>query len=286
MITSAGGAVHLPEGEGGLGQRRATDGVQEAADLAGGVDGPRRRLLLAAAVADGKYVGGGQRERLVEIAARACGEKAPGDGLGLLRVGVVTRTPFLDVTPGAPAEPAHGGFGTVQCLGDLPVRVAEGIPQHEDGPLRRGERLQQHEDGRGDGLRACHPFGHVGNGLPEIGGDRLGEPRPDGGLAPGPDLPQPVDGEPGGDPDQVGARIADGRSVGGVPAQPRVLHHVLGVGQAPEHAVGDRTEQRAVLLENVGRGREPCAVAVGGHGSIPSIGPRGVEGRRAGAASQ
>jgi len=39
--------------------------------------------------------------------------------------------------------------------------------------------------------------------------------------------------------------------VGPIPTQPGLLHHVLGLGQTAEHPVGDRDQQRPVLLERL-----------------------------------
>ena len=43
--------------------------------------------------------------------------------------------------------------------------------------------------------------------------------------------------------------IADVADVGAVHPQPRFLHGVVGLGQRPQHAVGDRPQMRTVLFE-------------------------------------
>ena len=47
------------------------------------------------------------------------------------------------------------------------------------------------------------------------------------------------------------ANVGDFGAIGPVPAQPGLLHHVLGLGQAAEHPVGDRDQERPVRLERL-----------------------------------
>ena len=60
--------------------------------------------------------------------------------------------------------------------------------------------------------------------------------------------PQPVDRAAGGDGDEPGARVVDGRGVLVEQAQIGILHDVLGVGDRAQHAVGDVAHQVAVLV--------------------------------------
>src|SRR5207253_10418068 len=53
------------------------------------------------------------------------------------------------------------------------------------------------------------------------------------------------------DADEVGAVVAHLVVVDGGPPQPRLLHHVLGVGGGAEHLVGDGEQKPAVPRERV-----------------------------------
>lgn len=150
------------------------------------------------------------------------------------------------------------------------MRVTERLPEDEHGALHRGQRLQDDEYREGDGVGEDGALHGVGDGVPEVGDVGLGQPRAYVGLATRLDLAESVDREAGGDAYQVGARFADLGMVGGGPAQPGLLDHVLGVGHPPEHAVGDPHEDGAVLFEDIGRG-------VGGHHLIPRVGSRAVQ---------
>jgi hypothetical protein len=59
-----------------------------------------------------------------------------------------------------------------------------------------------------------------------------------------------VDAQAGKDRDQEGSWRVDFMEGSLPPAEKGLLHHVLGVGHASQHAVGDREEKSAMLLEN------------------------------------
>ena len=62
----------------------------------------------------------------------------------------------------------------------------------------------------------------------------------------------PVEREPGGDLDQVGAWVGDLPAVGRRPAQPGVLDDVLGLADLAEDRVGDPEQARATDGEGIG----------------------------------
>ncbi len=256
--------------EGGVGDALPGDAEQEAAHLVGALQHAQRRLGPAPAVPHQPDVGSEGGQQAGQVALGRGGEEAFGEGAALRRVNVVAGPPLLDVLAGASGELAHRGLAALQHGGDLRVGVAERLPEHEHRPLQRGQRLQDDEDGQRDRVGEDGPLGGVRHGVPEVGGVRLGQPRPDVGLAARLDLAQPVDGEAGGDAHQVAPGFAHGGPVGAGPAQPGLLDHVLRVRQAAQHAVGDAQEDGPVLFEDVGRG-------VGGHRSIPADASGGVQ---------
>ena len=89
----------------------------------------------------------------------------------------------------------------------------------------RAKRLEHGEHRDRDVLGELDVLGDVG-----AGEQRLGQPHPHVRLASPRHRPQPVERQPGGDPDQVGARFAHFVLIDAVPPQPCLLHHVLGVG--------------------------------------------------------
>ncbi len=138
-----------------------------------------------------------------------------------------------------------GGRRAAERAGDLVERVPEHVVEHERRALGRRQRLEHDEQGeahlvaaQGDLLRA-RVRGH----------DRLGQPRPDVGLAPHARGLQRVQAEAGDGGDQPPLEVADRVGVDALEPQPRVLQHILGFGDAAELAVRDPQQARAQRLE-------------------------------------
>jgi hypothetical protein len=83
--------------------------------------------------------------------------------------------------------------------------------------------------------------------------ERLGQPRADVALAANARRTEVVDREPRRGRSEVRLRRLDLRTVldGALEADERLLDDVLGLGDAAEHAVRDREEQRPQLLEDL-----------------------------------
>ena len=136
--------------------------------------------------------------------------------------------------------------------GDFVVLVVEHLAQEEYGALFRRQRLEQDHERQGDrlGLRQ-RPLGFT----PIVGDDRLRQPRSRRILrasrAPTSD-----------DPGTAASRSSSGRpwrtegrpAVRRREAQPRILHHVFGVGGAAEHPVRDAEERRPIRLKEIDLG--------------------------------
>lgn len=140
--------------------------------------------------------------------------------------------------PQTPARPGDQlsriGFFDVEDTRNLPVWTVERLAQHVGRALRRLERLDQEPN------RAIERFHSIG--FPCWIGtriDRFVEPFADRGFSPGASRLQHVEGEPRGRRDQERRRILHRTAIGGLPPDPDVLHDVLGLGRAPEDAVGD-----------------------------------------------
>ena len=118
------------------------------------------------------------------------------------------------------------GAGTPRARPGRAARAARGRPATASRPARRAS---------------------AGSAPSLVGQDRLRQPLADVHLAPGPRGAQLVDREPGHDGREVRLRRLDLDAVGERPLLPqeRLLHDVLRLADAAEHAVGDREQQRA-----------------------------------------
>ncbi|MDQ0841318.1 hypothetical protein QFZ68_000998 [Streptomyces sp. V1I6] len=265
-----GCAVRLDEADLGVRNRLLRDRDEEASDLVGALHDAKGRLGLAAAVADQPYVRGEDGEQSLQIAARGGGQEPLREVTAFGRIHVVPVLALLHVLARTPGELAYGRLRLLQRGGDLGVGEAERLAEHEHRALQRREGLEDHEHGERHGFGEHRPFRRVGDRGAEVGDDGLGQPRPDVRLAAGLDVPQPVDREAGGDPDEVAARLLHVVAPVGRPAQPGLLHHVLRVGDAAEHAVGHAGQHGPVFFEEVGHG--VCC-----HPSIPADGGPAVQ---------
>lgn len=171
---------------------------------------------------------------------------------------------------GTAGQLSHRGLGPVEGGSDLRIGESERLAQDEDRTLKRGERLEDDQHGQGHGVGEHGTFRRIGYGGAEFGDHGFGQPGPHVSLTAGPQMAKPVDGQPGGDAHEKGPRLPHVLTPGRGPAQPRFLHHILGVGDPAEHAVGDPGEGGPVGFEEIGRG-------VGSHPSIPSDALEGVQ---------
>ena len=123
--------------------------------------------------------------------------------------------------------------------------------QQEGRTLQRAQALERQHEGDAHVLRV---FGdHVGPRVKvhRFVDERLRQPHADVLLAPRLRAGQPVQAQPRGGLRQEGTRALHLRVVDLAPAQPAVLHHVLGLGTRAEHAVGERAQVAAVGFEVV-----------------------------------
>ena len=119
--------------------------------------------------------------------------------------------------------------------------------QQEHRPLHRRKAFEQDQEGQRELLGGLGVRRRVGGEVVAGAEQRLGQPRPDVGLPPHARGTQVVDGQPGGDRGQVGLGRVDLLRAGAVGAQERLLHDVLGLADAADHAVGDGEQQRSEL---------------------------------------
>ena len=102
------------------------------------------------------------------------------------------------------------------------------------------------------------------------GRHRLRQPRADVALLAGGQLAQPVEREPRRHREQERARLVDRVVLDARPADPGLLHDVLGLDAAAEDPVRRPDQRRAVLLEDLG------GIVAWSRSSVSSSGPASV----------
>ena len=167
---------------------------------------------------------------------------------------------LLHVAPRPRRELAGVGLAGADDRRDLVVGVVEHLAQQERGPLLGREALEHDEEGQRQRV------GELGlrGGLILACDQRLGQPLADVRLAPGAGRAQLIDAEAGDDGGDPGRRRVDPLAAGerAVQAQQGLLHHVLVLARAAQHAVRHREGARAQLLVEVAAGhaaRSPSA---------------------------
>lgn len=154
---------------------------------------------------------------------------------------------------GARGELADRGGSAPDYLGDLGAGHAEHILQHERGAFGGRERLEDHQQRGGDAF----VLGDTVGGIVPGSDLRFRQPLADVLFAAGARGPELVQGEAADDGGEPGAQVVDlvglARFELSLQAQPGVLHHILGVGEAAERAVGESTQVRAMFLEAAGQ---------------------------------
>jgi hypothetical protein len=167
-------------------------------------------------------------------------------------------------------------LGALEHLGDLGVVHVEHVVQQERGALEWGQPLEGHQQRVRQVLGERVRLGGIG-----ALDDRLGQPGADVVLAPRARRLHPVEAQPRGGAREERPGLGHGGAVGGVPAQERVLCHVLRLGDRAEHAIGQPDEEPAMRLEAGGgvrhrhRGTSPprrdVNSAVAGAGYVTSL---------------
>jgi hypothetical protein len=143
------------------------------------------------------------------------------------------------VLPGPADQLPRRRFGRLQDVGDLPVRVVEGLAQQVRRALAGREPFQQQPGGELQGLGALGAEVRVRARV-----DRFRLPRPDGRLATHPRRPERVDRQPGRRRREERGRVEDRGAVAGLPPEPGVLHDVLGLAGAAQQAARDAEQAR------------------------------------------
>ena len=126
--------------------------------------------------------------------------------------------------------------------------------QDEGEALGGSERLEDDEQRQPDGVGDQRLLLGVGRVVDRD--ERLGEPRADVVLVPRRPGAEHVETDAPDDGPEPAAEVVDG-AIHAVQPQPCLLHGVVALADRAEHAVGDRPQERAMLLE---LGREPVAL--------------------------
>ena len=151
-----------------------------------------------------------------------------------------------DHPPGPRGVLARRGLGAAQHVRDRRERHVQRVVQHERDPLGRAQPLQH--DHRGHPYRLVAHHGGERAVVVGRGDQRLRQPRPDVALPAHGRRAEPVQADPPDDGGQPRALVAH-LGTPGVPAQPGLLHRVLGVGERTRDPVADAEQVGAVFLE-------------------------------------
>src|SRR4051794_38982481 len=207
----------------------------------------RERGYLAAAGAAKPDVVRGQRLERAEVPVARGGEEAARELVALRARGLEARPPLLHVAARPGGELARVVFRLADDPRDLVVAVVEHVVEEQYGALLGRQALEQHEEGKRERVR------HLGLRAGVVGHDWLGQPLAHVALAPCTRRAELVDRESRRDRGDVGARGLDLLAAleGAMQAQQRLLHDVLGLAHAAEHAVRDPERDRSELAEQV-----------------------------------
>ncbi len=222
------------------------DAGHQPADPVAADDRPAPRRHPTAAVAEDDRVGREQLDQPIEVAVARRPEEPVGELVPLLARRLEPGLVLCHVPAGPGGELPAAVLAPADDRGDLAIAVVEHVVEQEDGPLRGREPLEQQQECHRQRVRLLGVPGRVGRAL--VGEQRLRQPLADVALPAHAGRPQLVDREPGCDRGQVRLRrvdpldtLADGVLV----AEKRLLHDVLGLGDAAQHPVGDREQERA-----------------------------------------
>ena len=211
-----------------------------------------RGVRLPAAVPDGHRVGGQELDQPVHVSVGARCEETPRELVALLGRRLEPGRLGLDPPPRAREQLPAVRLALSDDLRDLRVPVLEDLAKEEHRPLHRLQALEEHEERHRQRVGHLRLLGHV---LLRSGHEGLGEPGADIGFPPRLHPAEAVDREARHRGRQIALRRVDLRALlgGAAPPEERVLHHVLGLRDAPEHPVGDREQQWPQLDEGLVR---------------------------------
>jgi hypothetical protein len=233
----APGATGRQPGEAneGIGDQRATvKRTRHGADLAAAV-GHHHRVF-------GQHPG--QRIH-VEIAHRlAEGAEQP---LALLLIDFAAGVVGLDMDARATGKLAAGGRAARKAPPDLVEVQVEHFVQQEGCALQRRQPLQRKHERHRNVLRELGLCLRVGRPAGLLVHQWLGQPDADILLASRDGRAQLVQAQIGHQAREIGVRMLDGAFVDFGPAQPGLLHDVLGLGARAEHAVSKRAQAARVF---------------------------------------
>ena len=207
----------------------------------------RCRFHLAAAVGQHHRVLGqdaGQGIH-VEIAYRVV--EGAEQALAFLIRHFATRVVGLDVVPRAAGQLTAGSRAALEAAPDLVEVQVEHIVQQEGRAFQRRQPLQREHEGDGNVLGELGLRLRVGRPAGVLVQQRFGQPDADIVLALRGGRAELVQAQIGHQPREVGAGMLDGALVHLGPAQPGLLHDVLGLGARAEHAVGERAQTARVF---------------------------------------
>lgn len=144
-----------------------------------------------------------------------------------------------NVLPGARHHLARVGLSEPQDVRNLAVGIVERLPEDVRRSFGGRQLLHQYQEAQLQRLTSFHCRPGIGAGV-----DRFQQPGPDGRLPPRACGLHDVDRHAPRRRCEERGGVANQAAVYRLPAQPDVLHKVLGLGRAAKHAAGDPDETR------------------------------------------
>ena len=200
---------------------------------------PERRRPFATAIGMQQHIIRQKSAQLSQLAVARGGEESLGDFVAMFRRHRETRPPGTHMGAGPAGQLPARGLIAADGLGDLVEFHPEHVMQQERRALQRRQPLQRHHQRQGDIVH-----------LVRFGGEhRLGQPGPDIDFALLPRRFQHIQTKPCDHLAQPRFRLAHRGAVGVEPAQECLLHHILGVRDRAQHAIGDAGQPRTQGIE-------------------------------------
>ena len=179
------------------------------------------------------------RTKRIHVAAARCIEEGLRQFEPALLIDLKTRTLLAHMLARPCSKLAAGSGIALDCPGYLVEIQPEDIMQQEGRAFQWRKTLQRQHERKGDIV------------IRFLFDNRIGNPRPEIGFALVATGFQKIKAQAGNSATQKGFRLAHFAAVGVHPSDERLLHHILGIGDRTQHAIGNADQFRAQRIEAV-----------------------------------
>ena len=204
-----------------------------------------RRLLLRGKLYGGSRSGDKELLKLYEIARLRCVDKRLHKSLMVLGADAAV-TIAREMHPRTGDELPGIGLARAEHLRDLPMRVVERFAEHVSSALDGRQLLEQHQRALREGVASLNTQRRISAYI-DCMEHRCANMR----LTAGSSRLDDVDRKSSRRGREEGRRIPHGVAVGFLPADPRILHDVIGFRCASDDPVGDAEQPRTNRVERL-----------------------------------